>query len=131
MPKSLVEVRRPYPDAEATAIMDAVHDALVSAFRIPPQDRTVRLVEHAPQRFSCSPELEHPERYTMVTIECFAGRSLDAKRRLYGELADRLAPLGIPGDHLSIILHEIELQNWGMDGGRAAIDADLGFALDV
>ena len=130
MPKSLVEVRRTYTDAEATAIMDAVHDALVSAFRIPFGDRTVRFVEHRPERFSYPPDLALPERYTMVTIECFAGRSLAAKRQLYREIAERLAALGIPGDHLSVILHEITLENWGMDGA-AAVDVDLGFAVEI
>jgi len=127
----MVEVRRSYTTAEERVIMDAVHDALVVAFRIPASDRTVRYLEHTPERFSCSPDLREPERYTLVTVDCFAGRSLDAKRLLYAEIVDRLAPVGIPADHVTIVLRESEPENWGVRGGRAATDVDLGFALDV
>ena len=111
--------------------MNAVHDALVAAFRIPAEDRNIRLIVHEPHRFACSPELAHPGYRTIVTIDCFAGRSLDAKRRLYAEIVQRLGALGIPGDHVSTILHEIERHNWGLGGGRAASDVDLGFAVEV
>lgn len=50
MPASLIEVRRAYTPEEETALIDAVHPALVAAFRIPAADKTVRLVVHAPQR---------------------------------------------------------------------------------
>lgn len=111
--------------------MTAVHDALVAAFQIPQEDRNVRLVVHEPHRFWCSPGLSHPEYRTIVTIDCFAGRSLDAKRRLYALIVDRLAAVGIPRDHVSTILHEIEFQNWGLGDGRAAADVDLGFTVEV
>lgn len=92
MPKSLVEVRRPYAPEAEVAIMDAVHDALVAAFAIPVEDRGVRFVEHPPHRFSAPDGLEHPDAYTLVTIDCFVGRSLDAKRRLYRELGSGWPP---------------------------------------
>ena len=40
MPAALIEVRRQYTVDEETAIIDAVHDALVEAFRIPPTTAT-------------------------------------------------------------------------------------------
>ena len=131
MPAAVIEVRRQYSPDESSAIIEAVHAALVEAFRIPEHDRNIRLVTHDPSQFTCSPSLEHPEFRTIVTIDCFVGRSLDAKRHLYRSVIDRLTALGIPGDHVSTILHEIPLENWGLGGGVAAADADLGFALDV
>ena len=110
--------------------MDAVHAALVDAFKIPSGDRNIRLAAYEPHRFSVSPDLEHPDRRTVVTIDCFAGRSLDAKRRLYAAIAAGLEPLGIPRDHVSTILHEIDRDNWGISG-RAASDVDLGFTVEV
>jgi phenylpyruvate tautomerase PptA (4-oxalocrotonate tautomerase family) len=130
MPKSLVEVRRSYTAHEEVAIMDAIHDALVAAFKIPATDRTVRYVEHRPERFSTPPGLTDPDRYTLVTIDCFDGRSLDAKRRLYAAIGERLAPVGIPADHVKVILHEVTRDNWGL-GGRAATDITLNFKVDV
>jgi len=131
MPSVLIEVRRQYTREEETAIMDAVHEALREAFRIPPGDRTVRLVVHEPHRFACPPEREKPERYTCVSIDAFAGRSIEAKRRLYRAIVDNLAKLGIPKDHVEIALREIPRENWGIRGGRAGSDVDLGFKTDV
>ena len=131
MPKTLVEVRRSYDADRARQILDAVHEALVAAFRIPREDRGVRLIAHAPERFDPPDGLAHPESYTLVTIDCFAGRSLDAKRRLYAEIAVRLAVAGIPRGHVSVILREIPLENWGTTPGVPAADLDLGFDVEV
>ena len=131
MPSVLIEVRRNYTHEEETAIMDAVHAALREAFRIPPGDRSVRLVVHEPHRFACPPEREKPEWFTHVSIDAFAGRSIEAKRRLYRVIVDNLAALGIPKDHVEILVREIPRENWGIRGGRAACDVDLGFKVDV
>jgi phenylpyruvate tautomerase PptA (4-oxalocrotonate tautomerase family) len=131
VPHALIEVRRPYTAAEEVAIIDAVHAALVAGFRIPRQDKHVRLVAHEPHRFAVPPTLSAPELYTLVSIDCFAGRSLDAKRHLYTEIVERLAVLGIPRDHVGIALRESELENWGIRGGQAACDVDLGFDVHV
>jgi phenylpyruvate tautomerase PptA (4-oxalocrotonate tautomerase family) len=131
VPTALIEVRRHYSEAEEVAIIDAVHGALVAAFRIPPQDKNVRLIAHAPHRFACSPDRTQPEFFTLVSIDCFAGRSVQAKRNLYTEIVDRLATLGIPPDHVLITLREIQPENWGIRGGQAASDVDLGFEVHV
>lgn len=131
VPHALVEVRRRYSEAEEMAIIDAVHAALVAGFRIPPQDKHVRLIAHEPHRFAVPPTLTDPELFTLVSIDCFAGRSLQAKRNLYSAIVDRLASLGIPRDHVSITLRESEAENWGIRGGQAACDIDLGFDVHV
>lgn len=111
--------------------MGAVHSALREAFKIPAHDRTIRLVTHEPHRFNVNPDLAKPEAYTLVTIEAFAGRSIEAKRQLYSEIVSNLERMGIPRDHVSITLHEIPLENWGIRGGQAASDVDLGFNIHV
>jgi len=131
MPSSVVEIRRECSVAEEIALIDAVHEALVTAFHIPPADKHVRLIAHRPHRCSHAPGLASPELYTLVAIDCFAGRSVDAKRNLYREITRRLEALGIPADHVTIILRENALENWGIRGGRAACDIDLGFDVNV
>lgn len=131
MPASLIEVRRAYTPDEETALIDAVHAALVAAFRIPASDKTVRLLVHAPQRMACSPKLSQPERFTLVSIDAFAGRSLDAKRALYQAIVTGLEPLGIPRDHVKVLLRELPQENWGIRGGQAACDVELGFRVEV
>lgn len=131
MPFAMIEVRRSWSPQEEIAIIDAVHAALVTAFRIPAGDKHVRLVEHQPHRAAAPPALAQPEFATLVTIDCFAGRSLDAKRTLYAEIVNGLAALGIPGDHVSILIRESGAENWGIRGGHAACDVELGFKIDV
>lgn len=131
MPSTQVEVRRTYAPETEAAILDAVHESLVAAFAIPVEDKHVRLVVHEPHRFAVPPTLSSPEAYTLVVVDCFAGRSVDAKRALYREVSQRLGVLGIPADHITVIVRDIETTNWGIRGGQAACDVDLGFDVNV
>jgi phenylpyruvate tautomerase PptA (4-oxalocrotonate tautomerase family) len=131
MPTVLIEVRRRYTQAEEVAIIDAVHGALVTAFQVPAEDKNVRLIAHEPHRFAVPEHLAQPENRTLVSIDCFTGRSLEAKRALYAGIVENLAALGIPRDHVMITLHEIDRENWGIRGGQAASDVDLGFNVRV
>jgi phenylpyruvate tautomerase PptA (4-oxalocrotonate tautomerase family) len=131
MPTVQIEVRRSYSREQETALIEAVQAALGDAFKTPPGDRNVRLLVHEPHRFACPPARDTPEAYTLISIEAFAGRSLDAKRSLYRTIVANLEPLGIPKDHVMIVLHEIPRENWGIRGGQAACDVDLGFKVDV
>jgi len=131
MPSVLIEVRRRYSQEQEIAIMEAVHAALREAFKILPGDRNVRLVVHEPHRFACPPAREKPEAYTHISIDAFAGRSLDAKRNLYRAIVTNLEPLGIPKDHVKVLLRELPRDNWGIRGGQAATDVELGFKVDV
>ncbi|KNX37435.1 tautomerase family protein [Luteipulveratus halotolerans] len=130
MPSSLIEVRREYTPEQEVALIDAVHASLVAAFKIPEDDRFIRLASYAPHRMVNGLQPGAADSYTRVTIDCFAGRSIEAKRNLYRELADRLAVLGIERDQLSILLRESEPENWG-SGGVPASDVDLGFEIRV
>ena len=131
MPSVLIEVRKKYRQEEEIALMAAVHAALREAFRILPHDKNIRLVVHEPHRFACPTDREKPEFYTHISIDAFAGRSLDAKRNLYMTIVKNLEPFGIPKNHVKILLREIPKENWGIRGGQAGCDVELGFNLDV
>jgi phenylpyruvate tautomerase PptA (4-oxalocrotonate tautomerase family) len=131
MPSALIEVRRKYNAAQEVAIMEAVHSALREAFKILPGDKNIRLIAHEPHRFMYPPDREKPDRYTHISINAFAGRSVEAKRQLYQAIVTNLETLGIPKDHVKIMLREIPRENWGIRGGQAACDVDLGYRLDV
>jgi phenylpyruvate tautomerase PptA (4-oxalocrotonate tautomerase family) len=131
MPHVLIEIRREASEAEETALIDAVHGALIRAFRVPESDRHLRLLAHPPHRFAVPPGLAHPERFTQISIDAFAGRSLDAKRALYAAIVKSLEPLGVPRDHVSILVRDAPRENWGIRGGQAASDVDLGFDVNV
>ncbi len=131
MPSVLIEVRNEYSQTQEIALMEAVHSALREAFKIPEWDRNIRLVVHAPHRLVCPPDREKPELYTHVSIDCFAGRSVDAKRNLYQAIVRNLEALGIPKNHVKTLLSETPKENWGIRGGQAACDVDIGFKVDV
>ena len=111
--------------------MGAVHAALRDAFKLRPDDRNVRLIVHEPHRFACPPDRSNPDVYTHISIDAFGGRSIEAKRTLYQTIVANLEPFGIPRDHVKILLREIPRENWGIRGGQAASDVELGFKLDV
>jgi 5-carboxymethyl-2-hydroxymuconate isomerase len=131
MPSVLIEVRKSYSREQEISLIEAVHAALREAFKIAPGDRNVRLVVHEPHRFACPPAREKPEAYIHISIDAFAGRSIEAKRNLYRAIVTNLEPFGIPKDHVKILLREIPRENWGIRGGQAACDVDLGFKVDV
>ena len=131
MPSVLIEVRKKYPQEEEIALMEAVHAALREAFRILSHDKNIRLIVHEPHRFACPPDREKPEFYTHISIDAFAGRSLDAKRNLYRTIVKNLEPFGIPKNHIKILLREIPRENWGIRGGQAGCDVELGFKVEV
>ena len=130
MPLVTLETRRWMTPEQKAQAFDAVHAALVSAFRIPDHDRHQRVVEYADADFEIPPG--RSGRYLVVALDVFAGRSVEAKRTLYREVVDRLAAaLGIPRTDVLICLREIPLENWGVRGGQAACDVDLGFQVRV
>lgn len=131
MPSTTIEVRTQYSADKEVALIDAVHAALVSAFKIPAHDKNVRLVVHEPHRFACPPDRRLPDASTMVTVAAFTGRSVDAKRQLYRAIVENLEALGIPADHVMILLQELPRENWGLRGGQAGCDIDFGFKVDV
>ncbi|HVT34735.1 MAG TPA: tautomerase family protein [Nevskiaceae bacterium] len=130
MPAVLIEVRRSYTREQQAALIDAVHGGLRDALRLPEWDRTVRLVTHDAACFAASPRLKQPENFTLITINLFAGRSLEAKRALYRGIRERLEALGIARDHVNIVLVESERENWGLRGVPGS-EIELGFKVEV
>ncbi len=129
MPNVTIEIRRRYTPEQERQIIDAVHAALMAGIKTPAWDRTIRLVVHEPHRFATPPGKD--ERYTLIDIDLFSGRSLEAKKALYRGIVDNLGELGIPADHIKVLLRESAAENWGIRGGVPASEVDLGFKVDV
>jgi phenylpyruvate tautomerase PptA (4-oxalocrotonate tautomerase family) len=129
VPNAAIEVCRPYSREEEVAMINAVHAAMIEGLKIPEWDKTVRLIVHEPHRFATPPGIG--DRYTLVNIDLFVGRSLEAKKALYRALVKNLEPLGIPPDHVKVLLREIPRENWGMRGGFAASELELGYEVNV
>lgn len=130
MPLVKIETRRGGLTAEQKRLaLDVVHQALVTAFRIPESDRHQRIVEYEVEDFEIPPG--KGDRYMVVEIDAFAGRSVDAKRLLYKEIVTGLEALGIAATDVLIVVRDVPRESWGLSGGRAGSDVDLGFEIEV
>lgn len=110
-------------------VLEAVQSALVEGLRIPAWDRDVTLDLYGPDR-RLVPD-GRSDRYTVVEVKLFAGRTIEAKRALYKAMVNRLVSLGVPGEEINIVLVEVARENWGLRGGIPASDVDLGYKVDV
>jgi len=129
MPLARIEVRKSRSADEIAELMEAVYLAQREALKVPEGDRQIRYVEHKPEHFAVPPE--KTENYTLVEIVLFPGRTLEAKRHLYQSIVRRFGAIGIAPTDVFIVLHEPPLDNWGLRGGLAASEIDLGFDLNV
>lgn len=128
MPSTRIETRSGWLGARRRDFIEAVQAAIVEGILIPEQDRCVRLLEFDDDA-AISPATAGP-RYTVIEISLFTGRSIEAKRRLYAAMAERLAPFGLQPNEIKIILHEVPKENWGLRG-KPASEIELGFKVDV
>jgi phenylpyruvate tautomerase PptA (4-oxalocrotonate tautomerase family) len=129
VPHVRIEIVKGRTRDERHQLFQAVHDALMESFRIPDDDRTQRIVEHEPENFEIP--RGSSDRYTLIEITAFPGRTADAKRNLYRTLVQKLGEIAIDPTDVSVVILEPTLESWGVRGGRSAADVDLGFSLDV
>ena len=129
MPLVSIDVLKGRSDAEKQALMLSLHSAFVEALKILDDDRKYRLREYTPAEFMIPPGKS--ARYVVVEASLFPGRSLAAKRRLYQAIVRNFGKLGIPPDEVFIVLHEPQMENWGIRGGLPASEVELGFEVRV
>ncbi len=129
MPLVTIETRRGLSAATKKDLFDGVHQALVECFKIPDRDRAQRMIEYAPEDFEIP--ADRGQRYSIVTLTVFSGRSLEAKRALYRAIVDRFEAAGISRQDVLIVLQEVPVENWGLRGGVAGCDIDFGFKIGV
>lgn len=110
------------------ALSDAIHQCLVEALTLPESKRFHRFIALADDDFV------HPadrsERYTILEIILFEGRSVEAKKKLMALLFEKLECLGISAQDLEIVLLESPKHNWGIRGLNAA-DLELSYSVKV
>ena len=129
MPLVRLEVRQGRSATQKQALLQAAHAALVEALGIPDQDRLQRIVEHAREDFELPPASS--DNFVLVQVTMFAGRSRQAKRRLYQALVRNFGELGVAPADVFVVLQEPSLDNWGIRGGQMASEVDLGFEVHV
>jgi phenylpyruvate tautomerase PptA (4-oxalocrotonate tautomerase family) len=126
-----IEILEGRSPEEMQAMVYAVRGALSEALRAPEEDPTVRLTEYPREQFSLPYADTHSDRYTLVEVTMFKGRSLNTKRRLYRAIVGALASCEVPANDVLVVLHEPPMENWAVDGGIPASEVELGFEVDI
>ena len=102
--------------------------ALVEGIRIPPEDRHVRIFEYPPVAMAVP--ADRGPRATLIEITMFAGRTIEAKRRLHAALHREMHAFGLGPRDLKVVIHEEPRENWSV-GGEALSDVELRFKIEV
>jgi 4-oxalocrotonate tautomerase family enzyme len=96
-------------------VLDAVHVALENAIQIENWDRFQRLYEIEDELFERSES--KTDKFTMIEITMFPGRTKEQKSKLYKEIVKELNQrLGIEPTDIFIVINEPANENWGLAG---------------
>jgi len=96
-------------------VLDAVHVALENAIQIENWDRFQRLYEIEDDLFERSES--KTDKFTMIEITMFPGRTKEQKSKLYKEILKELNQrLGIEPTDIFIVINEPANENWGLAG---------------
>ena len=96
-------------------VLDAVHVALENAIQIENWDRFQRLYEIEDDLFERSES--KTDKFTMIEITMFPGRTKEQKSELYKEIVKELNQrLGIEPTDIFIVINEPANENWGLAG---------------
>jgi phenylpyruvate tautomerase PptA (4-oxalocrotonate tautomerase family) len=129
MPLVRINMIKGRSQAEKLAVSQVVHRAMVEHLRIPETDCNHRLAEFEAGDWILPPGKS--ERYLLIEVCLFAGRTAEAKGAFYAAVAAGLGGLGVSGEDLFILLIEQPRENWGIRGGQRADLVDLGYRVDV
>jgi phenylpyruvate tautomerase PptA (4-oxalocrotonate tautomerase family) len=110
-------------------LSDAIHDALMAAFGLPPEKRFHRFI-HLDRADFIHPA-DRSEDYTIIEISAFEGRSRAAKRLLINEIYVQVQErAGISPQDLEITLFETPRGNWGIRG-KPGDELELPYTITV
>jgi 5-carboxymethyl-2-hydroxymuconate isomerase len=110
-------------------LLRAVNDAMIESLKVLQDTHPVRLCEYDRDAFLIPQGAS--DAFTLIDVTIYPGRSLETRRALYLAIVRALAPFGIAGLDLRIVLYEVPLENWGLRGGVPASEIDLGFEIEI
>lgn len=96
-------------------LSDVIHGCVVEALGLPVDKRFHRFIGLAAEDFIYPPD--RSQRYLILEISMFEGRSVEAKKQLIRLLFERVcAELSIQPEDLEITITETPRHNWGIRG---------------
>src|ERR1700722_14721774 len=123
MPLVRISLRQGTSAEYRKALADGVHQAMVEAIAIPPDDRFQVIAEHPPDGLIYDPQylgIRRSDRVVFVQITMSFGRKPQQKRKLFQRMAEILAEArGLRPQDLCINLVETSWENWSFGNGQA------------
>jgi phenylpyruvate tautomerase PptA (4-oxalocrotonate tautomerase family) len=94
---------------------DVLHSCVVDAFRYPENKRAHRFIYLEKDDFFYPDG--RSDQYTIIEISMFEGRSIEAKKKLYQLIFERMnSVLALSANDIEITLTETPMHNWGIRG---------------
>lgn len=124
MPFVRTSVRKGTDDARVSAIVDGVHQALVTAIGMPADELFNLVSEFEPERFFYSRSfngIARSDELVVIEITMRRGRSDAMKRALYAAIAENLSAAGISPKDIFIFMHENDYSDWSVGNGVFAM----------
>ena len=105
-------------------VLECIYQALRTTFAVAEDDRFMVVQEHDLDDFAYHPTylgLTRTDDTLVIEITCNNTRSVDQKKALYRDIADRLGKsLGFRPDDAVICIIEVAKENWSMGNGEAS-----------
>lgn len=109
-------------------LSDVIHSCMVDALEYPADKRSHRFFPLDSSDFFYP--ADRSQRYTIIELSMFEGRSIVAKKQLIRLLFERVQPLGISPQDLEITIFETPKHNWGFRG-LPGDEHQLSYKVDV
>ena len=111
------------------SISRAIHEAMMSALNYPAEKKFHRFILLSKENF-IYPD-DRSEKYTIIEISMFEGRSVEVKKSLIRELYSNLeTQCEISPQDIEITIFESPIHNWGIRGVPAD-ELKLGYKIEV
>jgi 4-oxalocrotonate tautomerase len=122
MPLVRISLRAGKSDEYKKALGDGVHQAMIEAIEIPPQDRFQVISEHSRSELIYDPSylgINRSDDIVIVQITLSSGRKPPQKRKLYQRIVEILAKNpGMRPQDVMINLVETAWENWSFGNGE-------------
>jgi phenylpyruvate tautomerase PptA (4-oxalocrotonate tautomerase family) len=110
-------------------LSDVIHSCVVEALQFPPDKRAHRFFPLDPSDFYYPPD--RSDRYLILEISMFEGRTVETKKRLIRLLFERItAEFGLPVQDIEVTITETPRHNWGFRG-LPGDEIGLNYTVDV
>jgi phenylpyruvate tautomerase PptA (4-oxalocrotonate tautomerase family) len=122
MPLVTITLQRPKTVAFKSAVLNAVHEALVTV-GVPPTDRFQRVIELDPDDFRFDPHYPdvggaRDKDFVLIEVLWSVGRSVKVKKHFLQALMQGLAEKEFNRENVMVVFKETNWENWSFAGGR-------------